>query len=166
MPFGPLVLAAHAVPRELCATNGLRFHPGDPEAAASLFLMRAVELCGIVRVDDCLTVVDEAAVRDLAKDVEFVSADLDGTPMILPEGAGSQLLYMRTMIAALVAQRVELVAQIEELNEQVEVLSNLVRTRDEALTRTSAEARSRRSAFNRRVTTWVKRRVAGALRKL
>ncbi len=108
VPFGPLVLSAHAVPRELCATNGLRFRPDDPEAAASLFLVRAVELCGIVRIDDCLTVVDEAAVRDLAKDVEFVSADLDRTPLVLPEGGGSQLLHMRTLIAALLPQRDEL----------------------------------------------------------
>jgi 2-polyprenyl-3-methyl-5-hydroxy-6-metoxy-1,4-benzoquinol methylase len=166
VPFGPLVLAAHAVPREACATNGLRFHPGDPEAAASLFLLRAVEMCGIVRISDCLAVVDEGAVRDLAKDVEFVSADLDRAPLVLPEGGGSQLLHMRTMIAALVPQRDELVAQIEELNEQVKVLSNLVRNRDAELTQTSAEARSLRSAVNRRVTTRVKRRLGGALRKL
>jgi hypothetical protein len=166
VPFGPLVLSAHAVPRELCATNGLRFHPDDPEAAASLFLVRAVEMCGIVRIDDCLTVVDEAAVRDLAKDVEFVSADLDRTPLVLPEGGGSQLLHMRTLIAALLPQRDELAAQIDDLHEQVKVLSNLVRTRDAELTRTSAEARSLSSAVNRRVTTRIKRRLGGALRRL
>ena len=79
VPFGPVVLAAHAVPCEACATDGLHFQPGDPEAAASLFLVRAVELCGIVRSASCVAVVDEATVRDLAKDVEFVGADLDRT---------------------------------------------------------------------------------------
>ena len=95
-----------------------------------------------------------------------MSADLDGTPMILPEGAGSQLLYMRTIIAALVAQRDELVAQIEELNEQVEVLSNLVRTRDEELTRTSAEARSAALRVQPPRDDLGQAARAGALRKL
>jgi SAM-dependent methyltransferase len=164
--FGPLVVGAHAVPREACATDGLRFHPGDPEAAASLFLMRAVEMCGIVRTSECVTVVDESTVRDLAKDVEFVGADLDRTPMILPEGGGSQLLAMRTMIAALLPQRDELAARIEALTDQVTALSSLVRQRDADLSSASAEARSLRSRINRRVTTRVKRKLGRTLRRI
>ena len=162
VPFGTLVLAAHAVPREACATNGLRFEAGDAEAAATLFLVRGVEMCGIVRTSDCLAVVDEeSGLRDLAKDVEFVSAELDRTPVVLPEGAGSQLLYLRSIVAALVPQRDELVAQVDALNDQVKVLSNLVRTRDAELTRASAEARSPHSALARGV-----RRLGRALRRL
>jgi len=163
VPFGVLVLAAHAVPREACATNGLRFRAGDPEAAAALFLVRAVEMCGIVRTSACVAVVDEeAGVRDLAKDVEFVSAELDRMPVVLPEGAGSQLFYLRSIVAALVPQRDELIAQIDALNDQVKVLANLVRTRDAELTQASAEARSPHSALTRRV----RRRVGRALRRI
>jgi hypothetical protein len=166
VPFGPVVLAAHAVPREACATDGLRFRPGDPEAAASLFLVRAVEMCGIVRTDVCVAVVDEATVRDLAKDVEFVAADLDRTPMVLPEGAGSQLLAMRSAIAALVPQRDELNARIEALTDQVTALSGLVRQRDAELSSASAEARSLATRISRRTTTRVKRKLGRLLRRI
>jgi len=166
VPFGPLVLAAHAVPREACATDGLRFAPGDPDASASLFLMRAVEMCGIVRSDDCVTIVDDASVRDLAKDVDFVAADLGGAPMVLPDGAGSQVLAMRSTISALVLQRDELTSRIEALTDQVTALSGLVRQRDAELSSASAEARSLASRTNRRVTSRVKRRLARFLRRI
>lgn len=166
VPFGPVVLAAHAVPREACATGGLRFQPGDAEAAASLFLVRAVELCGIVRTARCITVVDEAMVRDLAKDVEFVAADLDRTPMVLPEGAGSQMLAMRSAIAALVPQRDELNARIEALTDQVTALSGLVRQRDAELSSASAEARSLAYRISRRTTTRIKRKLGRFLRRV
>jgi hypothetical protein len=161
-----VVLAAHAVPREACATGGLHFQPGDPEAAASLFLVRAVELCGIVRSASCVAVVDEATVRDLAKDVEFVAADLDRTPMVLPDGAGSQMLAMRSAIAALVPQRDELNARIEALTDQVTALSGLVRQRDAELSSASAEARSLAYRISRRTTTRIKRKLGRFLRRV
>jgi SAM-dependent methyltransferase len=166
VPFGPLVLAAHAVPREACASDGLRFGPGDADAAASLFLMRAVEMCGIVRSGACVTIVDDARVRDLAKDVDFVSADLGRVPMVLPEGAGPQLLAMRTAITALALQRDEQTARIEALADQVTSLSGLVRLRDAELSSASAEARSLAWRVNRRVTSRVKRRLARSLRRI
>jgi SAM-dependent methyltransferase len=166
VPFGPLVVAAHAVPREACATDGLRFEPGDADAAASLFLVRAVEMCGIVRSGACVTIVDDASVRDLAKDVDFVSADLGRVPMVLPEGAGPQLLAMRTIITALALQRDEQTARIEALTDQVTSLSGLVRLRDAELSTASAEARSLAWRVNRRVTSRVKRRLARSLRRI
>ena len=166
VPFGPLVLAAHAVPREACASDGLRFGPGDADAAASLFLMRAVEMCGIVRSGACVTIVDDARVRDLGKDVDFVSADLGRVPMVLPEGAGPQLLAMRTAITALARQRDEQTARIEALADQVTSLSGLVRLRDAELSSASAEARSLAWRVNRRVTSRVKRRLARSLRRI
>lgn len=129
-PFGAVTLDAHAIPRQAWASNGLRFHTGDVDAGPTLFLLRAVELCGMGRTSEVVTVVHPGVVRDVGDDIEVIGKHLSAQPMVLPEGAGSQLFAHRQALATLIPERDALVRELTALRDQVESLSSHLRDRD------------------------------------
>lgn len=168
-PFGAVALGAHAVPRHAWATNGLRFDAGDAddgEAAPTLFLLRAVELCGIVRSGERVLVLHPAAVHELATDVESLQKHLSLSPLIVPEGAGSQVLALRQTVSTELPQRHALAEQLATARDQIASLSWHLRQRDVELEQAAGEARALREAAERRVTTRARRKLGAAIRRI
>ncbi len=164
-PFGPVVLDAHAVPRRACRTNGLRFTADDPTGHA-LFLLRAMEMCGIVRTDEQLCAIAENTGVDLATQIDLVAKDLDQMPMVIPEGAASQLLALRATFLSETAQRAELADLLADAELRIATLTDLLRERERELIRAREEADAPRTAGLRRLVRRGKRRLGRALRRL
>jgi SAM-dependent methyltransferase len=163
-PFGPVVLDAHAVPRRAARTNGLRFQAGDA-AGQALFLIRAMEMCGIVRTDERLCTVPGGAAIDLAAQVDLVVKDLDQTPMVMPEGAASQLFALRATFLSETAQRDDLAEQLAEAERRIVSLTVLLREMEQELDQARVEADAARSRVGR-LASKGKRRVGRALRRI
>jgi hypothetical protein len=163
--LGPVPLDAHAVPREAWRTNGLAF-VDDDDPATLLFLVRAVEMCGIVRTSERLVVVDRDAV-DLAGDhIDEVAKHLDHTPTVLPEGAASQIYSLRAAHESESAARAALEVRLAELEDQVRSLSALLRQRDAETGEAIAEAESLRSTVERSAILRARRRISRVLRRI
>ncbi len=165
VPWGDVVLDAHAVPRHVCLSNGLRFDPDAADGAASLFLLRAIEMCGIVRPDDCAVVVHPSVPRNLATDLVVLQKHLSLSPLLLPEGAGSQLLALRDDVTRVVPERDGLVEQLGAARQQAETLSRLLRDSDAQLTRERDESRSLRARYEHRLTARLRHRLGRLLRR-
>jgi 2-polyprenyl-3-methyl-5-hydroxy-6-metoxy-1,4-benzoquinol methylase len=165
-PFGSVVLAAHAVPREACATTGLRFSPDPRLGSATLFLLRCIELCGIARTSEPVSAVEPRAVRTVADDLAYLRDALGEAPMVLPEGAGSQVLHMRELIVALVAERDELAARVAAANGQIGALSALVRQRQGDLERLATELEALRAANGQFISARVRRQIGKVARRI
>ena len=165
-PLAAVALAAYAIPRQVHATTGLRFAGGPGLGQLSLFLLRAVELCGIIRSDEIVGAVDAGAVRDLGADLAYIQDQVGRAPMLIPEGAGSYLLHMRATHAALVAERDDLASRLHATNQQVGTLSSLVRERDDDLARLKADAEGLRAADERRLSTKLRRRIGPIARSI
>ena len=116
-PFGPAPLGAHAIPRQAVVANGLRFDPDAGDTIDTLFLITAVELCGIVRSTEPAVVLHPATLRSLALDVEPIQKRLGLTPMVIPEGAGPMLLALRSAAGSAVPERDALIEQVAALRE-------------------------------------------------
>jgi 2-polyprenyl-3-methyl-5-hydroxy-6-metoxy-1,4-benzoquinol methylase len=165
-PFGSVVLTAYAVPREACATVGLRFPMPSASGSIAVFLLRAVEMCGIVRSDEAVTAVGPGAVRDLAADLAYVQDELGRTPMVIPEGAASYILHMRETLAAVVPERDRLAGQLAATKEHVSSLTSLIRQRENEVAAAMAEADAARLARERRLSTKLRRRVGRLARSI
>ena len=165
-PFGSVVLAAHAVPREACATTGLRFASSSGSGSVALFLLRAVELCGIVRSDREVIAVEAGAVRDLAANLLYLQEELGRTPMVIPEGAASYALYLRQLLSSVLPERDRLAAQLEATNEQVGALTSLIRQRENEVAKAIAESEAVRVARERRLSAKLRRRVGRLARSI
>jgi SAM-dependent methyltransferase len=165
-PFGSVSLEAHAVPRQVWATNGLRFDPDAGDASPTLFLLRAIELCGIVRSGERVVAVHPSVPRSLAGDIETLQKHLSLAPMVVPEGAGAQLLALRQAVASVIPERDALVDQLATAHDQIETLSWHLRHRDDELTQVSEEARVMRSRVMRRLTSRARRRLGTLLRRI
>jgi SAM-dependent methyltransferase len=165
-PYGSIVLAAHAVPRQACATTGVRFAPEPRIGSATLFLLRCVELCGIARTHEPVTAIETRVVRPLADDLEFLKVKLGADPLLLPAGAASQLLHLRATLAAVVPERDELAGRLAAANDRLGALSALLVQRQDQLTRLTAEVGGLRAAKNRRIGTRVRRRLGRLARRV
>ncbi len=165
-PLAAVALAAYAIPRQVCATTGLRFAGGPGLGQLSLFLLRAVELCGIVRSDQIVGAVDAGTVRDLGADLPYIQDDVGRAPMVIPEGAGSYLLHMRASYAALIAERDDLASRLQAADQQVGTLSSLIRERDDRLARLKADTEDLRAAHERRLATKLRRRIGPVARSI
>jgi hypothetical protein len=97
---GPVVLAAFAVPIEAARTAGLRFESERGEAATSLFLHRAAELCGVVPVEVATVAASTGAMRDGEADLAAVAAALDERPLIMPAASASRIVELRRALTA------------------------------------------------------------------
>jgi hypothetical protein len=164
--LGPVALDAHAVPRHAWATNGLQFDAEAGDAASTLFLLRAIELCGIVRSSDRVVVVHLSVLRNLAIDIESLQKHLSLVPLLLPEGAGSQVLALRQAVASAIPERDAFAEQLVAANGQIESLSWNLRRSDSELTRVREEARVLRARVERRLTSRVRRRLGQLVRRL
>ena len=163
-PFGSVVLAAHAVPRAACTVTGLRFAAAPGFGPASLFLLRAVEMCGIARFDEGLCAVEPGAVRELAADLLYLRDELGGDSLVLPAGAGSQLLHLRELLVLSLAERDQLAQRLAAADEQVGALTSLVRQRENDVAR--ARSRALRPAHEHRLGTKVRRRIGRLARRI
>lgn len=166
VPLGPVALDAHAVPRHACATNGLRFDAEAGDAASTLFLVCAIELCGVVRSGDRVVVVHPSVLRNLAIDIESLQKHLSLAPLLLPEGAGSQVLALREAVTSAIPERDAFAEQLVAANGQIQSLSWNLRHRDGELTRVREEARVLRARVERRLTNRVRRRLGDLLRRV
>jgi SAM-dependent methyltransferase len=165
-PFGSVVLAAHAVPRAACTVTGLRFASAAGFGPASLFLLRAVEMCGIARFDQGLCAVEPGAVRELAADLLYLRDELGRDSLVLPEGAGSQLLHLREALVLSVAERDQLASRLAAADEQVGALSALVRQHENEVVRGRTRTRARRAGHEHRLSTKVRRRIGRLARRI
>ena len=163
-PFGAVVLAAHAVPTAACTTVGVRFAPGPPTASTALFLLRSVELCGIVRTDEPVVAVAAGSVRNLADDLHVVAEALGSTSLVIPEGAGSYLLHVRQTAAAALREREDLTARLAAAEDRTGSLSALLVQREAELAQLTTEVEAFRASDGRRVATRLRRRL-GAVAK-
>jgi 2-polyprenyl-3-methyl-5-hydroxy-6-metoxy-1,4-benzoquinol methylase len=161
-PFGSVVLAAHAVPREACVTTGVRFPPEPRPGSATLFLLRCIELCGIVRSPEPVTAVEPVAVRAVADDLRYLRDGLGAAPLVIPPGAASSLLQMRDDLTVVVSKRDDLAAQLAAVQDQLGSLQALLLQRQEEIARLAADVDARRSILTRRL----RRRLARIARRI
>jgi SAM-dependent methyltransferase len=165
-PFGSVVLAAHAVPRAACTVTGLRFAAAAGFGPASLFLLRAVELCGIARFDRGLCAVEPGAVRELAADLLYLRDELGRDSLVLPEGAGSQLLHLREAFGLCVAEREQLAVRLAAADQQVGALSALVRQHENEVASGRASTKAQQAGHEHRLSTKVRRRIGRFARRI
>jgi hypothetical protein len=158
-PFGPVALDGHAVPRQAWAVDGLHFTDHADEAAQTLFLLDAIELCGIVRSSEPVAVVHPSALRDLSADLDFLHKHLSLHPLVVPEGAGPQLLAFRQAMATVVPERDALAHELAAVRDQVGTLSLHLRSRD-------AELAQLREAWERRLVIRARRKLGALKRRL
>jgi hypothetical protein len=159
-PLGSVALDAYAVPRHVWATNGLRFDSDAGDAGSTLFVLRAVELCGIVRSRDRVGAVDPSVPRALAIDLDMLQKQLSLAPLVVPEGAGAQLLALRQAVAS------DLPEQLAAAHAQVASLSWNLRRRDVELAEEREAARALRARHERRLTTRVRRQLGRLARRV
>ena len=164
-PFGPAPLGAHAIPRQAFAANGLRFDAEAGDTIDTLFLLGAVELCGIVRSSEPAVVLHPAGLHSLSLDVESLQKRLGLTPMVIPEGAGPMLLALRVAAGSAVPERDALAEQVSALRDQVASLAWHLRVREEELEQARAEAASLRHAVERNIGIRARRKIGEVLHK-
>jgi hypothetical protein len=131
-----------------------------------LFLLRAVELCGIARFDRGLCAVEPGAVRELAADLLFLQEELGGDSLVLPEGAGSQLLHLRELLGLCMAERDQLAQRLAAADEQVGALSAIVRQHESDMAAGRAGARARPADHEHRLSTKARRRIGRLARRI
>ncbi len=158
-PFGTVVLDAHAAPRRAFRTNGLRFTADDP-AGQALFLLRAIEMCGIVRTDERLCAVPADAGIDLAAQIDLVVKELDQAPMVIAEGAASQLFTLRATFLSETAQRADLAEQLAGAEQRIATLTDLLHEKEQELVQAQREADGPRGGL-RKLAGRAKRRLGG-----
>jgi SAM-dependent methyltransferase len=165
-PFGSVVLAAHAVPREASITTGVRF-PSEPRiGSASLFLIRCVELCGIARTSEPMSAVEVGAVRPLADDLGYLKEELGRDTLVLPAGAASQLLLLRETFAGVVPERDELADRLAAANDQLGAVSALLVQRQDELVRLTSRVNALQAAQDRRLGTRLRRHLGRLARSV
>lgn len=132
-PLGAVALDAYAVPRQVWIASGFGFAADAAEAGSVLFLLSAVEMCGIVRSADPVVAVHPAVVRSLVACGDEIGKHLGQHPMVLPEGAGALLLPHRSALATALPERDALAAELGAVRDQVRWLTEQLRDRDARL---------------------------------
>jgi SAM-dependent methyltransferase len=157
-PFGAICLDTYAVPRQACDTNGLRFEDSAGESAAAVFVFGAVEQCGIVRSAEQVTILHPAQYQGLAVHLAVLQKQLSQRPLVVPEGAGSQLLVLRES-AGVIPERDALARELAATRDHVETLNAYVRQQD-------AELVHLRQIVARRLRSRVGRKVRAVQRRI
>jgi hypothetical protein len=104
--LGHTVLAAYAVPRSVCETLGLRFDEHDADAETTVFVARAVELCGQRAIGDLQVVVPTTDARMAVDDLPALQEQLGPHAFLLPPGGLPKAVIQRdTLGRALAAER-------------------------------------------------------------
>jgi 2-polyprenyl-3-methyl-5-hydroxy-6-metoxy-1,4-benzoquinol methylase len=165
-PFGAVVLAAHAVPREAFATAGVRFGAEPRRETDAAFLFRCVELCGIARTDDPVAAVEPRALRNVADDLHYLAETLGEEPLVLPPGAASFVLHLRAILAAVVPERDDLAARLEAANDEIAALSELVAARQDELAGVTTEVVALEAASPWRIFRGMRRRLGRLVRRV
>lgn len=98
--LGPTVPAAYAVPLDAVRSAGLRFETEHAAAAATVFLMRAAELCGVLALDQVTVAVARGALDDAEDELAAVAESLDNAPIILPARSAGRILNLRRAASA------------------------------------------------------------------
>lgn len=157
-PLGRTALGAYAVPAAVCATVGLRFVAYHGDAAPTLFVARAAELCGLRGVGDVQLLTTPERARDGAADFEAVCHRLGETPYVLGDGGFARLAALRReAVGAAERERV----LTEELRRADAELAEARAERDRHLADLQGLAASRTFRYNQAA-----RRVLGRLRRL
>lgn len=158
--FGDVALDAYAIPRQLWAASGAGFVSDAGESAVTLFLLTAIEACGIVRTAEPVTVIHRGGLRNVADDVDPLGKRLGLQPLVIPEGAGSQLLAHRRELAALLPDRNALANELAAVRDQVESLSTQLHERERRL----AEAEATLESLSKLPTVRLRRKL-GAIKR-
>ena len=98
--LGPTVPAAYAVPLDAIRAGGLRFEPEHGAAAATVFFVRAAELCGVLELEAVTVAAERGAFDDAESELDAVAEALDRAPIVLPAQSAGRILKMRRAAAA------------------------------------------------------------------
>ncbi len=98
--LGPTVPAAYAVPLDAVRAAGLRFEAAHGDAAMTVFLTRAAEVCGVLAIDAVTVASASGAFDDAESELAAVAESLDRAPIILPARSASRILKLRRAAAA------------------------------------------------------------------
>jgi SAM-dependent methyltransferase len=145
-PLGRTALGAYAVPAAVCATVGLRFLDYHGEAAPTLFVARAAELCGLRGVGDVQLLTTPERARDGAADFEAVCHRLGELPYVLGDGGVARMAALRRQASG-AAERERLLT--EELRRADEALAEARADRDRHLADVRGLAGSRAFRLDR-----------------
>lgn len=117
--IGRTALAAYAVPAAVCATVGLRFQEVHSEAAPTLFVARAAELCGLHGVGDLQVITDLAHARDGQLDFEALCHRLGETSYLFSPGGVARLADMRSRVSRATQRQAHLEDEVRDLERQL-----------------------------------------------
>lgn len=129
-PFGSVALDAHAIPRHAWAVDGLRFEANGDDAADTLLILQAVEMCGMVRPEGRVAVVHPSVLREVSADIGFVQKHLGSRPLVVPEGAGWQIFALRQAVATTLPEMDALRQDLAAARDQVTALTLYVQHRE------------------------------------
>lgn len=132
----------HAFPRSLFSDLGLAFDDAHGTVAVRRHLLRAVELAGVVEVDDIVAihqVHDAAELRETEDDLATLAEAVSAQPFLLPSGwVAGTLVGHRQLSAALDTARAE-VDRLRHLatlkDDHITNLDRILGERDQRLTR-------------------------------
>jgi hypothetical protein len=112
-----------------------------------------------VRSSEPVTVVHPSVLHDVGSDLDSLQKHLSLHPMVVPEGAGSQLVAFRHTVATVVPERDALAEELSAIRDQVGTLTQHLRSRD-------AELTELRAVWERRLYIRARRKLGVLKRRL